>query len=119
MEAVGTVVAEEEVASMAVVEVVAFTAVVVEEAAISAAAAVTLAAEEHPAPALVGVDSPLAQALFAGLFLARMARMGPAGRALTAIDLMVHDLMGCTVAEARLRQVLVTALCRGTELIQR
>jgi hypothetical protein len=118
MEAVGTVVAEEEVASTAVVEVVAFTAVVVEEAAISAAA-VTLAAEEHPAPALVGVDSPLAQALFAGLFLARMARMGPAGRALTAIDLMVHDLMGCTVAEARLRQVLVTALCRGTELIQR
>jgi hypothetical protein len=105
-----------EVAGTVVAEAVAFTAVV-EEAAISAVAAVTLAAE-RPDPALVEVHVPVHQALFAGLLLARMARTGQAGRELTAIDHTVRDLMGCTVAEARLRQVHVTALCRGTGLIQ-
>ena len=101
---------------MVVAEAVAFTAVV-EEAAISAVAAVTLAAE-HLAPALVGVGGPLAQALFVGLLLAPMAHTGQAGRELTAIDLTVPDLMGCTVAEARLPLVHVTVLCRETELVQ-
>jgi len=101
---------------MVVAEVGAFTAVV-EEAAISVEEAVTLAAE-HPAPALVGVDGPRVQAPFVGLLLARMARTAQAGRELTAIDLTVPDLMGCTVVEARLHLVRVTALCRGTELIQ-
>jgi hypothetical protein len=102
---------------MVVAAVVAFTAAVVEEEAISAVAAVTLAAE-HPAPALAGVDGPLAQAPFVGLLLAPMAHTGQAGRELTAIDLTVPVLMGCTVAEAWLLLVHVTALCRGTELIQ-
>ena len=101
---------------MVVAEVVAFTAVV-EEAAISAVAAVTLAAE-HPAPALAGVDGPLAQALFVGLLLAPMAHTGQAGRERTAIDLTVRGLMGCTVAGGQLHLVHVTAQCRGTGLIQ-
>jgi len=107
----------EVVAFTAAVEVVAFTAAAVEEA-ISAVAAVTLAAE-HPDPALEEVHVPVDQALFAGLLLAPMAPTGQAGRELTAIEHTVRDLMGCTVvAEARLRQALVTARCRGTGLIQ-
>jgi hypothetical protein len=107
-----------EVAGMVVAEVVAFTAAAVEEEAISAVAAVTLAAE-HPDPALVEVHVPVDQGHFAGLLLAPMAPTGQAGPELTAIEHTVRDLMGCTVvAEARLRQALVTARCRETGLIQ-
>ena len=104
---------------MVVAEVVAFTAAAaVEEEAISAVAAVTLAAE-HPDPALEEVHVPVDQGHFAGLLLAPMARTGQPGPELTAIEHTVRDLMGCTVvAEARLRQALVTARCRGTGLIQ-
>jgi hypothetical protein len=127
MEAVGTAVAEV-VAFTAVAEVVAFTAVAVVVAFTAAAEVVafTAAAVEeaaisvavHPAPALVGVDGPLARAVFAGLLLVPMARMGQAGRELTAIDLTVRGLMGCTVAGGQLHLVHVTAQCRGTGLIQ-
>jgi hypothetical protein len=110
MEAVGTAVAEVVAFTAAAVAAVAFTAAAVEEAAISAAV--------HPAPALVGVDGPLARAVFAGLLLVPMARMGQAGRELTAIDLTARGRMGCTVAGGQLHLVHVTAQCRGTELIQ-
>src|SRR5580693_6302883 len=112
MEVAGMVVAEVVAFTAAAVEVVAFTAAAVEEEAISAVAAVTLAAE-HPDPALEEVHVPVDQGLFAGLLLAPMAPTGQAGRELTAIEHTVRDLMGCTVvAEARLRQALVTARCR-------
>jgi hypothetical protein len=119
MEVAGMVVAEVVAFTAAVAEVVAFTAAAVEVVAFTAAvAAVTLAAE-HPDPALEEVHVPVDQELFAALLLAPMAPTGQAGPELTAIEHTVRDLMGCTVvAEARLRQALVTARCRGTGLIQ-
>lgn len=91
---------------MVAAEAVAFT-VVAEAAAISAVAELDrVSAEAHV---------PVAQAALAGLLL---ARLGQAGREPTVIDLTVRDLMGCTVAGARLLQVHVTAQCRGTERIQ-
>jgi hypothetical protein len=61
---------------------------------------------------------PVGQAAHAGPL---PVRSGRAGLELTVIDLTVRDRMGCTAAEAWVRQVHVTAQCRGraTEPIQR
>jgi len=68
---------------------------------------------------LVEEHVPAAQAVFAVVHLARMARTGQAGRGPMAIDLTVRGPMEVTVEGARLHLVHVTAQCRGTELIQR
>jgi hypothetical protein len=104
-------VAAEAAVSTAAVEV-AFTAgASAEVAAISAVAEVDRVSVEAHVTA--------AQAVFAVAHLGRMARTGEAGRERMAIDLTVRGPMGCTVEEAQLLQVHVTARCRGTELIQR
>jgi hypothetical protein len=91
---------------------------------VAEAAAPTVAEEGAAISAVAGrgrvsaeVHVPVAQAALAGLLL---ARSGQEGRELTVIDLTVHDLMGCTVAEAWVPQVHVTARCggRGTGRIQ-
>jgi hypothetical protein len=58
---------------------------------------------------------PVDQAASAGVHLGPWVQEG---RELTVIDLTARGLMGCTVAGAQLRQVPVTAQCRGTEPIQ-
>jgi hypothetical protein len=67
----------------------------------------------------VAAHVPVDLAVFVVVHLALMARTGQAGREPTAIDRMVRGPMGCTVEEARLLQVHVTAQCQGTERIQR
>jgi len=97
---------------MVVAEAAAFTeaAASAEVAAISVVVELDRVLAEAPVPA--------AQAAFAVVHLARMARTGQAGREPTAIDRMVRDPMGCTGEEAQLHLVHVTGQRRGTEQIQ-
>jgi regulator of RNase E activity RraA len=84
---------------------------------VAEAAASTAAEAAELGRVSVAAHVPVAQAALVGRLLARSAQ---AGLALTVIDLTVRDLMECTAAEASVRQVHVTAQCRGrgTEPIQ-